>query len=771
MKKSLVILLLLGMALVLSLTNVQKCEAYNPGGVKVKLLPDPAPSIHADISNIYSSSKQVIPIYLQGTCDNSDTSAGDFPFIGLTGLSFICDIVFSSSSVEADITPASLKDAVDKAFALDPSIFNLTLDNYPGHGATINNTKGFNVVNDPTGKPVLRITMRGDSESGVASMLWDYVFKSGLPKNKVPNHISLGAEKHVLLSAEGLPFDESPNKVNTKGFMFPSQNNKITGTATFYDWDQCQTDFWNRHNLYLINGAKPSNTMKIDVPTWSVYISPWDSKNEYNLDPASFDEVKGINTQLPGGYLTPTIQWNLRKDGFPTAEMVAKRFGRVVNIFNKTIDTQSNVQATTTKTSQGADFVLSSSDQRVLQRSVTLKTLFKAQTPQLLTAVTGNKSYGRQQAIDLTFSFVAPTSQNVTLWESVDQQEFHKVQTYDLSSSSDPGAKEQASLPPINQVGKHTLRFKLTDSNGLESNWIDSSVMIDQRELTTQDSVIYQYDSWDKKSNIKTVTDRDGHSVNPDQVMINGKVDTNKVGVYPLIFSYDGMETQNEVKVLETKSSLDVQDINLTVGDSLNVSKGFRSATDNAGNPLTFDKVSVSGADKINTNKVGDYSLTYSLKPISPVEKTVCVHVKAGPLSLSKLPNINFPNTKIDGKEHWLQPVTKDLKFMVTDKRGLQSPGWQLLVKYNEKNMIWKQNQLDLHLTPQTEDPGVDLPESDITINDFEQQLGDVPTKFKMIEKINSTIFLKPRLEVSKGANIGRASATVEWCLLEAPTE
>ncbi|MCI1071181.1 bacterial Ig-like domain-containing protein [Lactococcus lactis] len=750
------ILLVMGIALI----NVKTCEAYEPGGVKVKLLPTPKPTINADVSNIYSSSSQVIPVFLQGTCDNSDTSITDFPLIAQTGLSFICDVNFSSLSSEEDITPETLKAAVDKGFALSPSSFKLTLDNYPGHDTTIVNTNGFNVVNAPSGEKVLRITMRGDSETGVASMLWNYIFDSGLPKDNVPNHISMAFDKHVLLSAEGLPFDESPNKVNTKGWIFPSQDNKIVGKATFYDWDQCQTEFLHRSKISLIDGAKPSNTMEIDIPTWSTYISPWDSKNEYNIEHASFDEVKGVNTQLPGGYLTPTIQWNLRKDGFPTAEMVAKRFGRVVNIFNKTVDTQPKVQATAQKTSQGENFILSSSEQNVLQRPITLQTLFKAEKPQLLMATMGSKSYGSQQPIDLKFSFDAPTSQKVTLWESVDQGDFKQVQTYDLSDSNESGATKEASLPPINQTGKHTLRFKLTDSNDLESNSIDSIVTIDQRELKTQNSVIYQYNPWDKSSNILTVTDRDGNPVKDDQVIVNGEVDTKKVGVYPLTFTYDGMVTHNEVKVLETKSSLDVQDIVLTVGDSLDISKGFLSATDNAGNPLKFDKVSVLGADKVDTHKVGDYSLTYSLKPISPIEKVVQVHVKSGALTLSSLPSIDFNNIILNGSSQTSKPKIEDISLNLRDRRGL-SDGWDLQASYLKGASLG--GGMTLSLAPTSDQGKV----AAVSLNGSAQNI-DVLEKAD-VNKPDTNIILNPTIDVPAHVTPNSYTATIVWNLQEVP--
>ena len=83
------------------------------------------------------------------------------------------------------------------------------------------------------------------------------------------------------------------------------------------------------------------------------------------------------------------------------------------------------------------------------------------------------------------------------------------------------------------------------------------------------------------------------------------------------------------------------------------------SATDNAGNPLKFDKVSVLGADKVDTHKVGDYSLTYSLKPISPIEKVVHVHVKSGALTLSSLPSIDFNNIILNGSSQTSKPKNR----------------------------------------------------------------------------------------------------------------
>ena len=72
------------------------------------------------------------------------------------------------------------------------------------------------------------------------------------------------------------------------------------------------------------------------------------------------------------------------------------------------------------------------------------------------------------------------------------------------------------------------------------------------------------------------------------------------------------------------KSTLNVQDVNLTVGDKWDPKLGFKSATDIDGNSIGLDKITVSG--KVDTNTAGDYKVTYTNGKIS---KEITVHVTA----------------------------------------------------------------------------------------------------------------------------------------------
>lgn len=758
-------------------------EDDSPGGVFVSLLPDPAPKIVVDTTDLYQ--KNYVPIHLWGVVDNSATSWTNMASIPKAGMSFIADVSFAvqNGASTDQLSAQSLKDNIDDAYANDQDSFGMVLAKYPDQKVSIDNTNGFAVVADPqdsTGqKKVLQITLRGDQESGLTKLVIAY-YRAGYDLSHVEDTIDFSANKQFILSKDGEANDESPGKVNTKGFEIPSASNSLEGTVNFYNYDKCYGTSnwtpWKWNEIYLKSGATPSLTFSVDVPTWSEYISPWDSKETYNTAKAAFNEVSGVTTALPGGYLTPTIDWNLKKDGPPTEKLIAQRFGRVVNYFSKAVDKKASVRAVKKVTDDGADFTLSDplavNDTGILQRSVQLKTKFKAVAPSLTPHTFTEKSYGNRQMIPFTFDVLSPTSQWVQLYEAVDNADFKAVggQIDEHDKAPQTTTTENTTLPAIAKIGQHTLYFKLIDSNGLESAVKSLPITIDQRALVTKDTEIRQYNHWQPTNNIVSVQDRTGNPVDTSQVTETGNVDTNKIGTNAVTYAYDGLINKNIVTVLKSLSTLDVKDINLTVGDALAPKQGFIAATDNDGNSLTFDQVQVSGLDQVDVKRVGDYPITYSLGSIAPIEKKVTVHVQSGTLSLTSSQDINFPNTRIDGHKHWIVPKSEDSKVIVSDKRGSQSTtGWSLLVSYGTRDKSWQEDQLDLTLTPTTEDPALVLPPQELVINDASQSVAAVAgTKIEK-ENQNSTITLNPKLGVSSNCVAKTANAVINWNLVEAP--
>lgn len=745
--------------------EVKTSADVGPGGISVKILTSPQPTIKIDTKNLYKG--EYVPVYLQGTVDNSATSWLNIPTIPQSGLSFIAEVYFDPNVISI----SQLKDGIDKAFVEVPEAFNMQLMQLPSEKVTIENTTGFKTVIDSTGKMKLRITLRGDSEQGLTHTIIKY-YQAGLDVKRVENKINFAFRKDAILSKEGQSDDQSPGKVNTKGLIPPSRNNKIEGIGDFYDYTQCVGSWRYWPFIDLKSTAKPQICMPIVIPTWSEYISPWDFEEIYNTAGSSFPEVRGVTTELPGGYLTPTINWNLKKDGLPTEEMIAKRFGRVVKYFDRSVDKGKKVVAKATKTDSGEDFVLTSNDDGVLERPVTLKTKFKALPPSI-DPHDFDKSYSKFQKIPFVFTSLSPTSKIVSLYEAVDDGSFSIVRSFD-ESRVNPQQRviEKTELAPIVTEGQHILHFKLIDSNGLESEVKSLPITIDSRTLITKNTIIRQYNKWDSKNGILVVKNRNGHTVDFSEVIEKGKVDTSLVGEYPITYAYDGMLNHNKVTVLPTLRELNVKDITLIVGETLKPEEGFISAKDNDGNSVDFSKIKVKGIDKINTRKSGDYQLKYSLGETKPLEKKIIVHIMKGSLCFSTSSKINFPQLKIDGQSHIITPEEKTENLSIIDSRGINSSGWELRAHLEEVTSKWRQNHLDLFANFNkkcSEDTALEVHEGEFEFKEDEQIVCNVPTDSMNKEFQQSELIMMPKLKVPNKVTAGVNKSLIVWNLIEEP--
>lgn len=745
--------------------EVKASNDVGPGGISVKLLTNPQPAIEVDTKNIYRG--EYIPIHLQGVVDNSATSWINIPTIPQSGLSFIAEVYFDPNIISIP----QLKEGIDKAFAEVPELFDMQLSKLPGEKVTIDNTTGLKPVKDSTGKVKLRITLRGDSEHGLTGAIIKY-YQAGLDIKHVENKINFAFRKEALLSKEGQPDDQSPGKVNTKGFLPPGRNNVIVGNGDFYDYSQCVGSWTVWSFIDLKSGAKPQVSMPIYIPTWSEYISPWDFEGIYNTAGSSFPEVKGVTTEMPGGYLTPSINWNLKKDGLPTEEIIAKRFGRVVKYFDRSVDKEKKVVAKATKTDSGEDFVLTSNDEGVLDRPVTLKTKFKALPPSI-EPHDFDESYSKFQKIPFVFNSLSPTSKTVSLYEAVDDGPFSIIDSFD-ESRVNPQQRviEKTELAPIVTEGQHVLHFKLIDSNGLESEVKSLPITIDSRALITKNTTIRQYNKWDSNNGILAVLNRAGEAVDFSEVIEKGNVDTSLVGEYPITYAYDGMLNHNKVTVLQTLRELNVKDITLLVGEALKPEEGFISAKDNDGNSVDFSKIKVKGIDKINTRKSGDYQLTYSLGETKPLEKNIIVHIMKGSLCFSTSSKINFGQLKIDGQSHIITPEEKSGNLSIIDSRGINSSGWELRAHLEEVTSKWRQNHLDLFANfnkKSSKDTALEVHEGDFEFKEDEQIVCDVPTDSMNKEFQQSEVLMVPKLKVPNKVTAGVNKSLIVWNLIEEP--
>lgn len=116
-------------------------------------------------------------------------------------------------------------------------------------------------------------------------------------------------------------------------------------------------------------------------------------------------------------------------------------------------------------------------------------------------------------------------------------------------------------------------------------------------------------------------------------------LDTSKIGMYDVTYSYGGLTSTAKVTVKESLTSIVVKDSTLTVGDSWTAEDNFISATDKSGNIIIFNTSMVS--DMVDTTKAGIYQIRYVNDGVT---KTITVTVveKLSPKKPTTPKNPNF---------------------------------------------------------------------------------------------------------------------------------
>lgn len=132
----------------------------------------------------------------------------------------------------------------------------------------------------------------------------------------------------------------------------------------------------------------------------------------------------------------------------------------------------------------------------------------------------------------------------------------------------------------------------------------------DQGEIIAKDIEIYVGDEWDPEDGLGVAYDHDGNEIDFDKIKVIGEVDTTKPGVYPVTYEYDGISDTANVTVLEDQMTLVVHDMTMYVREeNVNLWDAVDSATDRDGNPVSLDKIAITGDVDVNTP--GVYELIY----------------------------------------------------------------------------------------------------------------------------------------------------------------
>ncbi|WP_249686347.1 bacterial Ig-like domain-containing protein [Enterococcus casseliflavus] len=175
--------------------------------------------------------------------------------------------------------------------------------------------------------------------------------------------------------------------------------------------------------------------------------------------------------------------------------------------------------------------------------------------------------------------------------------------------------------------------FKVTYTYDGETSTATITVKEKMTAVNVHDSTIYVGDNWQAKDNFDSALDKDGNSVDFQDLMVDAsKADTYKAGSFEVTYTYDGITSTATITVKEKMTAVNVHDSTIYVGDNWEAKDNFDSALDKDGNSIDFQDLTVD-ASKADTSKAGSFKVTYtydgetSTATITVKEKMTAVNV------------------------------------------------------------------------------------------------------------------------------------------------
>ncbi|NKD39281.1 LPXTG cell wall anchor domain-containing protein [Enterococcus casseliflavus] len=200
--------------------------------------------------------------------------------------------------------------------------------------------------------------------------------------------------------------------------------------------------------------------------------------------------------------------------------------------------------------------------------------------------------------------------------------------------------------------------FKVTYTYDGETSTATITVKEKMTAVNVHDSTIYVGDNWEAKDNFDSALDKDGNSVDFQDLTIDAsKADTSKAGSFKVTFTYDGVTSTAIVTVKEKMTAVNVHDSTIYVGDNWQAEDNFDSALDKDGNSVDFQDLMVD-ASKADTSKAGTFEVTYTYDGVT---STATITVK------EKMTAVNVHDSTIYVGETW---EAKDNFDSALDKDG-----------------------------------------------------------------------------------------------------
>ncbi|MGM0166491.1 hypothetical protein IGI39_001451 [Enterococcus sp. AZ135] len=804
-------------------------------------------------------------VKLYGTIDTSNTVSITVGTFNTSGMQYA--LMFH---IPENISADNFKAAYDKAYRDKPDNFysisgqqdtrigitstkgmrtfsGSTEDGSPGWGDSVQDYSGVDTDHQ------VMFCQRGDSVDLSAGQVYD-IWKNEPDSKAIKFELHFDLDVATLMK-DGDPNDYTKNKELTKQRLPVSnvledgtdrdqfalsadffgrtyqKNNIITPDTTNtvnYIWT-ASADMWLRSSSLLEAANKASDNKKHQiitgiqgsVPTWSSYISPWDSgdKNSplsnYNTqDATEYPETPGTKKMLPGELLEPSFSINQRQDNPTdwTDDYVRQRFTRVINFHTHQVENSDAVSVSSKtsnlittysfkgKDSQGNTLVMPPVGDTTDPTDSTLMRVNKDdyQIPSIekVAFASGNTTFHVGQEIPVVLTVKSPTTRKIQIEEKTSsdkQANFQKIGEQDLRglTVSDDCVSFECLAEAMPKTGEFKLTFRITDLDDKDkrySNEKEIMVNIDKASLRVKpQDTIYQYSQWNPEQEVTTLLDPDGKEGDFNEVTVSinkidgdkkvpvDQVDTQKVGKYEINYEYLGLKAKTDLEVIQSYATIGAHSGGFSVGTKFNPEKLFDDAHDNANKTIPYSDIDVSYSPKeVNDQVPGVYTITYDISKIVGFEKKVSVtwtYFYSNQLDFYDLSQnlMKFDSVRLNGKEQ--QQTLSDCQMTVKDTQDPQKEkGWKLQVKYDSNDpdtKVWNDEGLDLMLNPTS--VNYVTTEKDVLINGDLQLVAEVDTNGIKNKKILTELQLFPTLTVPKGASANENKSNIVWKLAATP--
>ena len=149
------------------------------------------------------------------------------------------------------------------------------------------------------------------------------------------------------------------------------------------------------------------------------------------------------------------------------------------------------------------------------------------------------------------------------------------------------GKMEWSGGNQVSERGGLSSTWNIQDGNTSFSGTYTQPYILSKATITAHNSTIYAGDNWNPIDNFDSALDHEGNPLDFSKIAVSGTVDTSRLGVYSVVYSYDGLEEKVEVTVEEKPSTSEPSKGEVTPEEKPSASEASKGEVTPEGKPST----------------------------------------------------------------------------------------------------------------------------------------------------------------------------------------